>query len=156
MCVCAWLYVCMCVYIIMWSVWWEFSFIDKLWKLKHAFYFHFWRKKNTLKISNPSRWLFKKIEFSNNQSVLYNLFDNSHILYIDCLVGWGCRIHRLHICREVRPLPNECPGYDTKQSDGEVLVMLELWGIRSNPSLSLLPGPLWPGVVATDKALFMG
>ena len=26
--------------------------------------------------------------------------------------------------------PNECPRYDTKQSDGEVPVMLELWGMR--------------------------
>ena len=25
------------------------------------------------------------------------------------------------------PPPNECPGYDTKQSDGEIPVMLELW-----------------------------
>ena len=24
---------------------------------------------------------------------------------------------------------NECPVYDTKQSDGEVPVMLELWGM---------------------------
>ena len=37
-----------------------------------------------------------------------------------CPVGWGCRIHRLLLCRGVRPPPNECPGYDTKQSDGEV------------------------------------
>ena len=53
------------------------------------------------------------------------------------------------------PPPNECPGYDTKQSDGEVSVMLELWGMRSTPSLSLLPGPLWPGVIAPDRALSM-
>ena len=52
--------------------------------------------------------------------------------------------------------PNECPGYDTKQSDGEVPVILGLWGIRSTPSLPLLPGPLWPGVAAPDRALFMG
>ena len=35
-------------------------------------------------------------------------------------VGWGCRIHRLHHCRGVRPPPsphNECPGYNIKQSD---------------------------------------
>ena len=51
--------------------------------------------------------------------------------------------------------PNECPGYDTKQSDGEVPAMLELWGIRSTPSLSSLPGPLWPGVVAPDRTLSM-
>ena len=30
-------------------------------------------------------------------------------------VGWGCRIHRRHLCRRVRPPSNECPGYDTKQ-----------------------------------------
>ena len=54
------------------------------------------------------------------------------------------------------PLPNEYPGYDTKQSDGEVPVMLGPWGIRSIPSLPLLPGPLWPGVVVPDRALPMG
>ena len=52
--------------------------------------------------------------------------------------------------------PNECPGYDTKQSDGEVPVVLELWGMRITPSLPSLPGPLWPGVVAPDSTLSMG
>ena len=32
-----------------------------------------------------------------------------------CPVGWGCRIHRLHLCRGVRPPP---------QSDGEVPMIL--------------------------------
>ena len=44
--------------------------------------------------------------------------------------------------------PNECPGYETKLSDGE--------GMRSTPSLTSLPGPLWPGVVAPDRALSRG
>ena len=48
---------------------------------------------------------------------------------------------------------NECPRYDTKQSDGEVPVMLELWGMRSTPLLQSFPGPLWSGVVARDRAL---
>ena len=39
---------------------------------------------------------------------------------------------------------------DTKQSNGEVPVMLGLWGMRSILSLPLLPGPLWPRVVAPD------
>ena len=39
-------------------------------------------------------------------------------------VGWGSRKHRLHLCRGVK-LPHECPGYDTKKSDGEAPVMLE-------------------------------
>ena len=47
-------------------------------------------------------------------------------------------------------------GYGTKQSDGEVPAVLELWGMRSTSSLPLLPGPLWPGVVAPDRALSMG
>ena len=51
---------------------------------------------------------------------------------------------------------NECPEYDTKQSDGEVPVMLELWGMQSTSSLPSLPGPLWPGVVAPDRVLSMG
>ena len=67
-----------------------------------------------------------------------------------CPVGWSCRIHRLLLCREIRPPPHECHGYASKQSDGEVPVMLELWGM---PSLS---GPLWSGVVAPDRVLSKG
>ena len=53
-------------------------------------------------------------------------------------------------------LPYECPGYDTKQSESEVPVMLELWGMRSTPSLPSHQGPLRPGEVAPDKVLSMG
>ena len=35
--------------------------------------------------------------------------------------------------------PNEYTGYDTKQSDGEVPVLLELWGMCCTSSLRLLP-----------------
>ena len=42
--------------------------------------------------------------------------------------------------REERPPSNECPGYDTKSSDDEASV-LELWGMGSTSSLTLLPGP---------------
>ena len=42
--------------------------------------------------------------------------------------------------------PKECPGYDTKQSDGEAPRMLDLWEMWS--TLLPLPGPLWPRVVA--------
>ena len=46
--------------------------------------------------------------------------------------------------------------YDFKQSDGEVPVMLELWGMQSSPSLTLFLGPHWPEMVAPDRALSMG
>ena len=47
------------------------------------------------------------------------------------------------------------PGYDIKQSDGEVPVMLELWGMQSILSLPSLPGPLWPEVIVPDRVLSM-
>ena len=52
------------------------------------------------------------------------------------------------------PPPNEYLGYDIKQSDGEVPVMLELWEIQSTPSLPSLPSPLWLGVIAPNKGPF--
>ena len=51
---------------------------------------------------------------------------------------------------------NECPGYDTKQSDGQAPVMLELMGMWSAPSLPSLPGQFRPGVVAPDRVLSIG
>ena len=53
------------------------------------------------------------------------------------------------------PPTNECPWYDTKQSDGEVPAVLELWGMSSTLLLPSLTGPLWPGMVAPDRALSM-
>ena len=54
------------------------------------------------------------------------------------------------------PLPhNKCPKYDTKQSDGEVPVMMGLWAMWNTSSLPSLPGSLWPGMVAPDRALSM-
>ena len=39
---------------------------------------------------------------------------------------------------------------------GEIIGQIRLWGMRSTTSLPSLPGPLWPGVVAPDRALSMG
>ena len=49
--------------------------------------------------------------------------------------------------------PNKCPRYNTKSSNGEAPVMLELWVMWSTPSLPSLPGPLWLGVVTLGKVL---
>ena len=67
----------------------------------------------------------------------------SPVEYTDCISSEGQDAY------------DECPGYDTKQSDGEAPVMLELRGMCSNLSLPLLPGSLWPGVVAPDRVLSM-
>ena len=64
----------------------------------------------------------------------------SYALFALGSITRGCRIYRLHLYRKVR-LPNECPGYDTQLSDGDVPVMLKLWRMRSTPLLPSLPGP---------------
>ena len=48
---------------------------------------------------------------------------------------------------------NECPGYDIKQSDGEVPVMLKLLRMQGTSSFSCLH---WPKVVTLDRVLSMG
>ena len=50
----------------------------------------------------------------------YNVQNYRFSLSYNCLVVWGCRRHRLHLCRGVSPPPTkESPGYDTKASDGK-------------------------------------
>ena len=66
--------------------------------------------------------------------------------YTDCFSAEGKTPHH----------HNECPGYDTKQSDGDVPATLEFWGTRSTPSLPLLPGSLWPRVVTPKKGPIYG
>ena len=61
-----------------------------------------------------------------------------YTLYFACPVNWGCRIHRLLLCRGVRPC-NKSPGYNTKRSDGVVPVMLELWEMQSTPFIAIAP-----------------
>ena len=56
-------------------------------------------------------------------------------------IGWGCRIPLLHLCTGVR-LPNECPWYDTKYSDGETTAT-EIRKMRSTPSLQSHPRSLY-------------
>ena len=53
------------------------------------------------------------------------------------------------------PPTDECPGYNTRQSDGEAPVQ-DLWEMWSTSSLSLLPGPLWPGMVVPIRISFLG
>ena len=74
--------------------------------------------------------------------------------YIIFRFGWVCRIQRLILCRGVRT-PNKCPGYDTKQYDSEVPVMLELYGMLGAPPVHL-PDPCWSSVVLPDRVQCMG
>ena len=46
--------------------------------------------------------------------------------------------------------------YDTKQSDGEAPVMMELCEVQSITLLSSFQGPLWPGVEAPNRVPSIG
>ena len=99
------------------------------------------------------------VGFYGISTIVGYLMPNPLYTYISnmyCSVSCGCRIHRLLLCRGVRPHPKRVLSYDTKQSDGDVPVMLELWEMWSTPSLPLLQSPLWPRVVAPDWALSIG
>ena len=62
-----------------------------------------------------------------------------------------------YLSRDKTPPPpsKECSRCEIKQSDGED-PLLELWRIWYKCSLPLLPGLLWPGMVAPDMVLSMG
>ena len=94
---------------------------------------------------------------TNSQIYIFILYTHLHV----------CRHIYIYMCEtveyinctsaeEYNPPPNMCSGYDIKHSDSEVLVMQEIWGIRSTPLLLSLPGPLWFIVVAPDRVLCMG
>ena len=60
------------------------------------------------------------------------------------------------ISAEGKATPHLCPEYDTKQSNGEVPVILELWRMQITPSLPSLPALLCPEVVGPEIVLSMG
>ena len=104
------------------------------------------------------------VRISNNYFVsIYTTWNKSNYIinifiltFISCPVGWRWKINRQLLCRGVRTPPQRVSWYNTKQSDGEFPVMLELWGRRSISSLPSLPAPFWSGVVAPDRVLSMG
>ena len=62
---------------------------------------------------------------------------------------------QLRLSVEEKELPNQCPGYGAKQSDGEALV-LALWGIWNIPSQPLLQDPLSPGLIVSVMVQSVG
>ena len=124
------------------------------------------RKKNSKERATPIIWIwtYNKRDFlaskhkitldelnavKINQANILNKYSSLRLRNSVGPVGWRCRLHWLLFC-------NECPGYDNKQSDNEVSVILELWGMKNTPSLPSLPGLLWPREVAPDRVLSMG
>ena len=59
--------------------------------------------------------------------VISDLKPSKIITWIDITVaGWAESVRAIGSLQSGKTSPHECPGYDTKQSDGEVPVMLEL------------------------------
>ena len=49
-----------------------------------------------------------------------------------------------------------CPDYYTKQSNGEVPQMPQLWGMQSTSLWPSIPGLPWPAMVVFNRVLSMG
>ena len=96
-----------------------------------------------------------KIKYLSFDSLFTFSVGNNSPVDVDGPVSWDCRIHRLHLCREVK-LPQRMSWHDAKQSDGGAPLMLELWGMQSTSLLTSLSGPLCPELVAPDRVLSMG
>ena len=62
---------------------------------------------------------------------------------------------QLHLCWGVRHPPHEYLEYDIKLHMTMKALVLELWGMRTTPSLHLLPGSLLPGFVVPGRLPLM-
>ena len=90
--------------------------------------------------------------------MLFSSSDN-HKLYItyESFINMPSRIGHKNTLTEVgSEPPQQVSGYDIKQSDGDVPVMLELLRMLSTPSLPSIRGPLWPRILEPEKVLSMG
>ena len=120
---------------------------NKMKKFTNTIYIYIEREREREEESNMLFSSMSKVDFISDKAIL--------------LAKLPCRLKLYNISiaflqRGKTTPTNECPGYDTKQFDGEVPVILELWGMRSTPTLPSLPGPLCPKVVTPDRILSMG
>ena len=53
-------------------------------------------------------WYNKNI--TDGEGPFLKIWGNGEYSFIASPVSWSCRIHQLHLCKGVRPLPNECSG----------------------------------------------
>ena len=121
--------------------------------------YDFWEKKTRCILAESESVL-------ENENLMILIWDSN-----ECTT-WSCKDINMHIANGLSEIKrilaqsagsveytdcfsNEYPGYDTKESDGEVPVMLEIWGMRSTSSLPLLPDLLWPRMAETDNVLSM-
>ena len=65
-------------------------------------------------------------------------------------------MHRLYLFRRGKTLAPMSPLDMTLNHQMINFQPLEIWRMLSTPSLPLLSGSLWPGVVAPDRVLSMG
>ena len=94
--------------------------------------------------------LFPLLKFYQLPELYMDHFEKPWLRYVSLLIQQpsqlkGKNVLTASLHRGKTPPNKECPGYETKPSDGEASA-LELWGMWSTPLLPLLLVPLWPGV----------
>ena len=140
-------------------VWVAFLLLPKIWSqtlcsdLEHSNLLPFWIASKQIFLWDKDNFQYKSIPSNakftfmekNSANRIHFAFCEKKILFfywmtfIKICQAIFNNIHWLHLCRGVRPPHNECPGYDTKQSDGEVPVKLGLWGMWSTHFIDTAP-----------------
>ena len=113
-----------------------------------------------------------KMQFNviTRNSLFLNLTFKQGIILMDCsntynytriLYTWVtlCHLHLEYVdrvpCRGVKQPPNRGFWVWHQTAFGGEVSVLEIWGVRSTASLSLLPGQLWLGVIVTVSVTCM-
>ena len=103
-------------------------------------------------------WKLNKEKFQMENLSPYSLYYNSHLLFTT--IWWPSRMGQQNTLtaslQKGKNSLNERHEYNTKQSDDETPIIMELSGMQSTPSLPSLPGPPRPGVVAPERVLSVG
>ena len=119
------------LYMYSWVLWYQVRKWDRCLLRKALLSGHVWsQRKRQVQVSFSFFKKKKGITYVSTSNYHETHLSAGAVEYTDCISA-----------ERKDPSPNECPGYDIKQSDGGVPV-LELWGkMWSTPSLPLLPSP---------------
>ena len=125
-----------------------------LFSSRYITHFFWWRFVNHCVVAVVSLLVYLFLD----HLILYSkeVRDNNTFVYCPSWLEWGCIIDKPASLQTGKTPSNGCPEYVTKQSNGNVPVILELMRMRSTPLLLSLPDPLWLGVVASDRVLSIG
>ena len=106
---------------------WNLLKIDLLSHPAHVKVFVNMCSKITLDLVYEFKRLSKSKFFFIIEQYLLSCFPRSSFSRLHCPVNWGCRIHQLHLCTVLRPLPRPSPMSILDRTLNYLMVRLQHW-----------------------------